>query len=161
MAGPLELKKKWEDNSGANINTPLDDFKRYENAQYIGAIADDDKKHYGVYPFGESKTPNYKDLIDSYSKSKGKFAAQFNDPEIKKYHDEQMARRNAAYDRVRKVPQDQWRDFAYGYGYFQDPYDFEGDPEDVGTVDEFINYFDGTGMGDIEILEDYLKEKGY
>lgn len=163
LSNSIQNDDVFERTYGSKIKTPLDDFKNFESHLVTGPDFYGEREHYGTPLEGlgsQFQTP-YPKLIEAYSKSKGKYAnAALTDPEIKKYHNSRMAERNALYDRVRKVPQDKWKDFAYGYGSFADPFDFEGDPEDVMSVDDFLNSFD-VSYGDWDTLSDYLKKKGY
>ena len=163
----LNVEDKWEKTYGGKIKTPLDEFKNYEDYITVGPDFFDSGKHYGapIDGFGAKYNVPYPRLIEAYSKSKGKFADKaLTDPEIKKYHDSRMAERAALYDRVRKVPQDKRADFFRGYGYFQDPFDYEDDGftygDDDKSVEDFLESFD-YDYGGWETLKDYLDEGGY
>ena len=98
---PEELSKKIREQNDfydTHVKTPLDDFKRFEDAVYMGFDPYEMRGRYGISPYDEKtgiKTNMpYQDIINAYGKSRGKFAAKANDPEIKKYFDEQMAYRN-------------------------------------------------------------------
>lgn len=162
---PSELAdqiKKENNYYDEKIKTPLDDFKNFEQAVYRGFDPYNQSGRYGIRPYGDIQRVQYPELINAFRKSRGRFASQADDPEIKKYHDEQLAYRNGLYDRVRKIPRDKLDDFAYGYGFFQDPFDYEDEgyvpPKDA---EEFLSWMDDVSPMDWEILEDYLNEKGY
>ena len=147
-------------------NTPLDEFKAYENQVYTGPDFFNTRHYFGIDK-GFNNPHNrgysyYPDLITNYSKSKGKFAKQFNDPEIQKYFNDRMNYRKNLYDRVRKVPQDKWDDFTNEYGPFADPFDYEKEfaSQYPVSVDEFLKGFDYSA-NDWETLDDYLKKWGY
>ena len=163
---PSELANKIKETNeyyDKNVKTPLDDFKHFENALYLGPDFHNVRGRYGIHPYGKGNIRDvaYPDLIKAYGQSGGKFAAQANDPEIKKYFDEQMAYRNGLYDRVRKIPREKLDEFAHGYGPYSDPFDYEDEgyvpPKDA---EEFVSWFDRSPL-DWETLESYLKEKGY
>ena len=157
------IKKLREEAIRRDFKKPIDEFKNYESFLYTGPDFFGDQKYYGAptFGYGSKYSIPYDKILDAYSKTKGKFAKDaFTDPEIKEYYDSQMARKKGLYDRVRKVPKDKWGDFAYQYGYFSDPFDFEGEDTDVISPDKFIETFD-YGHEDWDTLEEYLKERGY
>ena len=151
---------------GDKFKTPLEEFEDYENSLNIGLELPGEREYYGIpySGFGSKFQTPYPKLIEAYSKSKGKFADKaLTDPEIKKYHDSRMAERAALYDRVRKIPQDKRADFLNGYGYFQDPFDYEGENiygSDDESINKFLDWID-YNYADWSTLEDYLKEGKY
>lgn len=141
--------------------TPLDEFKRYEDFMYSGPDFQDDQTYFGA-PFhgeGSKYSVAYPKLLEAYGKTRGVHAKSI-DPEVQKYFNDRMAYRQGLFDRVNKVPEDKWQGFAYGYGPFSDPFDFEGDESTPITRQEFLDSFD-YDASNLGILEDYLKERGY
>ncbi len=162
----LKTNDKWEQTYGKDIKTPLDEFKNYESFISSGPDFFESGKHYGapLSGYGAKYSVPYSKLIDAYSKSKGKFADKaLTDPEIKKYHDERMAQKNALFDRVRKVPAEKRVQFLNSYGPYSDPFDYEGEPlelADEKSINDFLENFE-YGYQDWETLKNYLDEMGY
>lgn len=140
--------------------TPLDDFQEFESSMYLGYDPFHFRQRYGIDDVNYKKT-NYPGLLDAYSKSKGKHAGvALTDPEIKKYFDSQMARRQSLYDRFKKIPEEKRKDFAIGLGYELDPFDFEPDAVENSYDPSMDDWFD-YNPHDWETIERYLDELGY
>ena len=140
-----------------NATSPLADFKIFENALIYPSDDLHLRERYGV---NERSIP-YTEYLNEFAKSKGKFASQYQDPEIQKYFNDRLNYRQKLFDRVKKIPEDKFQDFAHGYGFYADPFDYEDDayvsPKDT---DEFLSWFDEYPI-DWETLESYLEEEGY
>lgn len=156
VQGELRSEDELYDESS---KTPLDDFQNFESSMYQGFDPFHYRKRYGIDDINY-KQPNYPGLLDAYSKSKGKHAGvALTDPEIKKYFESQLARRQKIKDRFAKIPQDKVYDFERGLGYELDPFDFEGDEMQQYDLndDDYIDF----NPAEWEIIEKYLDEMGY
>ena len=147
--------------SKRNTLSPLDEFKLYESTIYTGPDFDNDSDYFGIPFRGEGSKFNvaYPNLLDAYGKTKGKYAKSI-DPEVQKYFNDRLAYRQGLYDRVNKIPEDKWNDFAYGYGPYSDPFDWEDTGEGPYSKQEFLDSLDNS-VGDWDTLERYLAESGY
>ena len=133
--------------------SPLEEFQNYESANYYGSLWDDDRRFYGIKEPGQIAYP---ELLDAYKKSKGVHAKNIS-PEVQKYFNDQLARRQAILDRFKKIPKDQSEEFQIGLGYELDPFDFEEEyfqPEDIYNNSTLLDYDPYSW----ETIEKYLKE---
>lgn len=136
--------------------SPLDEFKNFEAANFYGAMWDNDRRFYGI------KEPNqitYPQLLDAYKKSKGVHAKNIT-PEVQKYFNDQMAKRQSILDRFRKIPKEKSEGFQLGLGHYLDPFDFEDEyfqPEDIYNNSTLLDY-DPYSWDDVG---DYLTKEGY
>lgn len=139
--------------------SPLDEFKLYESTIYSGPDFEDNHDYFGIPLTGEGSSFGvaYPKLLEQYGKSKGQHAKTIN-PEVQKYFNDRLAYRQGLYDRVNKVPEEKWENFIDEYGPYADPFDYEGGDAPISKKD-FLESFDYAP--DWDILESYLKEKGY
>lgn len=153
-----EQIQKENDYYEQHSKTPLQDFQTFELANIYPRDEYNLRPRYGI---SENRNLTYPEYLDAYSKSKGKFASQYQDPEIQKYFNDQLAYRQQLFDRVRNIPSDKFQEFAHGYGPYSDPFDYEDEgyvaPKDA---EEFLNWFDAYPL-DWETLDSYLGESGY
>lgn len=151
-----QIKKDNERYDQLRKKNPLEEFQNFEDANYYGAMWNDDRRFYGIK---EPNTTAYPELLNAYKNSKGVHAKNIA-PEVQKYFDDQMARRQAILDRFKKVPKEESEAFQIGLGYELDPFDFEEEyfqPEDIYNNSSLLDY-DPHSWG---VIEDYLTKKGY